>query len=122
MEQISKDEREFMLNRLITRTIAAVVVVIFLSITTCTMHMNSYNPEEAKAEAAATKAKIEVQEAKHTAEMARLKLVEELISKEKVDPLAARCAVEGWDDESAAVCLEIVKGKAAPAETNPSAE
>mgnify|MGYP000742822313 CR=1 FL=1 len=111
MADVTKDEREFLMNRMITRAIAIVVTILFLSVTTCTVHMNSYNPDEARAEAATAAVGIQVSQQKHTEEMARLKMVEELIATHKVDPIAARCAVEGWTLTTKEVCLELVKPK-----------
>ena len=54
-------------------------------------------------------ASLEASKQKHAEAMERLKLVEKLIAKQKVDPIAARCAVEGWIEESPLVCLALIK-------------
>ena len=102
-------EEEAKQVKLLTYVIGGAVCFMFLMLTTCTMHMNSYNPEEAKAQAIITKAKIERDTAANTATLERLKVVKGLIRDQKVDPIAARCAVEGWTEKTSDVCLALVK-------------
>lgn len=96
-------------ERITIYVIAGCICFLFLLLTTCTIHMNSYNPNEAKAEAIKQNAKIEVSKQAHQETMERLKIVEKLIKNENVGPVAARCAVEGWNQKTSDVCLAVVK-------------
>ena len=107
MSELNSQDRELVLNKFITKCIAITVSVIFLSMTTCSIHMNSYSEAEGKADAARAVGTIEIAKEKHIAEMARLKVVEDLIAK-NIDPIAARCAVEGWTEQTSNVCLQLV--------------
>ncbi len=105
-------------ERIIIYAIAGTLCFMMLAMTSCAVHMNSFTPEEERAEVAITKAKteaqIEMSKQNHLEEMARLKQVADLIKRDNLDPIAARCAVEGWTEETSNVCLELVKGKNNP--------
>ena len=93
-------------RRLVVYASVTAFSVLILSLTTCTIHMNTYNADEAKANIANTEAqaKIELEEnqQKHAAEMERLNAIQKMIEDEGVNPIAARCAVVGWDNFTAA--------------------
>ena len=81
---------------------AGTLVIIFLSMTTCTMHSNTIDPDRLKEEAAIKKVEVEIERAKvdiQRAELAKkeaeLKIVERLVTL-GVNPIAARCGVYGW--------------------------
>jgi len=91
------------------------LICIFLFFTACTMHSNTYDTARSKAEALVLKEEVTIQrvksqaataiaEAKRDAEAKRLDAMERLVIK-GINPLAARCAVEGWNKESeGAIC------------------
>ena len=103
------------LIRLAMYIASGTVLCIFISFTACTMHSNTYDVARSKAEALRLKeevliqmekgkAKIRIAETKMDAEAKRLDAMERLVIK-GINPLAARCAVEGWDKESeGAIC------------------
>lgn len=81
------------------------IVLIVLSMTTCTMHSNTYDPERLREEAEMKKVEVEIERAKidiHRAELtkeqAELKTLERLV-KLGVNPIAARCGVYGWQSD-----------------------
>jgi hypothetical protein len=100
---------EIKTEKLVSLLVAGCFSVLVLSITTCSVHMNMFNPGEVKLKAAEANAKIEISRQEHTEEMERLKVVERLIIDSKVHPIAARCAVEGWKNNDD-VCEVLAKG------------
>lgn len=90
VEQRKSEER---LLRQLMYTIGTVVIVLFLTVGSCTMHSNAYEPEVEAEHTEQIKADTALEEA-------RLKALKALIDS-GVNPLAARCAVKGWKGETA---------------------
>lgn len=96
----SEDERIF---RFVGKIIAAVLVIIVLLMTTCTMHSNTYDAARLNGEM--EKAKVEGQSLKERElikkeeEENRLKTLERLVAA-GANPIAVRCAVLGWTDSN----------------------
>ncbi len=91
------------LLRQLMYTIGAVVIVFFLTVSSCSMHSNAYEPD---VEAEYTK---QIQ-AKAVAEQHRIKALKELIDS-GVNPVAARCAIQGWSGSTAGNLCERASEK-----------
>lgn len=91
-------------RRLLVYAAVTAFSIFILSLTTCTVHMNTYNAEEAKAEIATVNAqaklKLEHNQQEHDAEMARIAAIQKMIDAGNVNPIAARCAIDGWENLS----------------------
>jgi len=124
-------------ERFITLVVASCFILFMLMLTTCSIHMNTFNAGEEKIESAQiiakakartaeilaevdvqkaeTQGEIDIAKQEHEAEMERLKVVERLIKDQDVDPIAARCAVEGWSESNnPVVCQQVVVGSPIP--------
>ena len=86
-------ERQERLLRQLMYTVGAVIIVFFLTVGGCTMHGNAYQPE-------VEKEYTEQMKIESAAELQRIKAVQELID-QGVNPVAARCAIRGWNGSSA---------------------
>ena len=106
--ELTREERTYLESKIIIRAIAGTVCLAMLSLTTCVMHSNTYNEAQGKVVTIKVQAEVEMSKQKHLEGMERLKVVENLISNKQVDPIAARCAVEGWTDKTSAVCLALI--------------
>lgn len=118
-KQFSNEEK--LLNRLMF-VAAGVLAIIFLSMTTCTMHSNTYDPQRLKEEAvslqseyamqtAISKHKLETIKLAEQAKIEKIKTMERMI-KDGANPVAAACAVHGWNNDDIA-CI-VAAGKDAP--------
>ena len=101
------DSEEFRINKMIIRAVVVVLVVFLLSLTTCGIHRNTYNPDETRAEAIVNASRIEMRKAEHSSEMARIKILQEMVG-DGIDPITARCGVEGWEESDDEICLASV--------------
>ena len=87
------------------------LVVLFLSFVGCSMHSNSLDGERNKTEAIKIEAQAKLEEAQSQTELKKIESIKELINK-GVNPLAARCAVEGYKDiGDAAICERASQDK-----------
>ena len=102
-------------RRLLVYAAVTAFSVFVLSLTTCSIHMNTYNADEAKAELATVnaQAKITLEENQqlHDAEMARIAAIQKMIDEGNANPIAAKCAIEDWEDYSNAE-LELCEAAA----------
>ncbi len=82
------------------------LIVVFLGMTTCAIHSNTYDEARARGEAEKiraesslakikSEAKIKEIEADQKAKTDEIEAIERLIAK-GINPVAARCAVKGW--------------------------
>jgi cell division protein FtsL len=97
-EQMPHDLRLIRLGMYIA---AIVAVIIFLSMTTCTMHSNTYDDERADAEVKIQQSENETEVQKETLRLATL----ERIVEQGANPIAVRCAILGWSNNNKEVCL-----------------
>lgn len=74
------------------------LLIIFLSMTTCTMHSNSYDPDRIREQTALKTAEVDVERAKLANKEKELKIIERLVAL-GVNPIAARCGVHGWNTD-----------------------
>jgi len=98
--EMTQEEREYRLGKLITQAIAITIVVITVTIASCSIQDHTYEPERIKRDVAnqATQASITT---------ARLTSIKKLIDR-GVNPVAARCAVVGWkNDRDAEICKTV---------------
>lgn len=119
LKELDPDGR--LLNKLMY-VVAGVIIVIFLSMTTCTMHSNTYDPQRAKEETAEAEAKYKAAEADAEVQLAKAKLESQIASeklktlenmvKDGANPIAARCAIVGWEPDDVP-CI-VAAGKDAP--------
>lgn len=72
------------------------LVSLFILFAGCTMHSNTFDADRAKGEAVKIKARAELEKAESRIEELRLEALERLIDK-GINPIAARCAVKGWE-------------------------
>lgn len=84
------------------------LIVIMLSMTTCVMHNNTLGPARMKEEAVAEQAKYRVAELTVQNRIEKIKAMERMI-KEGANPIAAACAVHGWNNDDIA-CI-VAAGK-----------
>jgi len=103
--------------RLVIISIATFLVVVFLGMTTCTMHSNTYDDARARADAEKIRAQKELAQIENTtkakqieAKAKQIEAIERLIAK-GINPVAARCAVEGWKGDSNGQICERVSSK-----------
>jgi len=83
---------------------------LFLLFSTCTMHGHVYEEDRAKGEAVKIRARAELEKAESRIEELRLEALERLITK-GINPVAARCAVKGWEKNSdRETCERLSKG------------
>ena len=94
-------------ERFVTLVISSVLLLFMLMITTCSIHMNMSNPIDAKVAVAEANAEIKIMDAKarvdielakqqYSEAMAQIKAIENLVKTSGTNPIAARCAIEGW--------------------------
>lgn len=72
---------------------------LFILFAGCTMHSNTFDADRAKGEAVKIRARAELEKAESRIEELRLEALERLINK-GINPVAARCAVKGWEKNS----------------------
>jgi len=104
-EQLTGQQR---IERIITYMIGTCIVAFFVTVGSCTMHSNSFDPARLKEEASVkeAEAKLSAQQLLHKKE--QLATLERLIN-QGINPIAARCAVEGWDkNKPDVVCVSAV--------------
>lgn len=85
----------------------AIAVVFLLTVGSCTMHSNTFDKDRILANAELERANAASIEASSKAELEQIKAIEALIQG-GVDPIAARCAVMGWD-RTDNTCLMVSK-------------
>ena len=73
--------------------------------------MNMSSPEDVKIASSEAKAQIEISKQEHQESMEQIKAIDKLITETEVDPIAARCAIQGWKGSNTmqSVCMAIVK-------------
>jgi len=71
------------------------------------MHSNTFDEERRRADAEYELSRAEHTRASNEVELEKVKAIERLISK-GTDPIAARCAVKGWDSRDT-TCSRIAK-------------
>lgn len=108
--QPSKEEREAELIRYGIKMLAITIMFIFGSMSSCTMMPEFVDADTAKVKEAEYKGKVAIAEQQHKEAMAKIASIEKLIKEEKVNPVAARCAVNGWDRNDS-VCEKLVASK-----------
>lgn len=103
-EEMTPNDVKEIANKAIYFGFGAIVLIV-LSMTTCTMHSNTYDPERLREEAEIKKVeveiertKIDIQRAELAKEQAELNTIERLV-KLGVNPIAARCGVHGWQSD-----------------------
>lgn len=101
---------------LLTYTIAGCFCFFVLAVTSCTAHMNMYNDGEAKADLeqirAAGAVELEASKNAHIEEMERIASIQRLVDETKYSPIAAKCAIDGWEHMNSAdvkVCEEAAR-------------
>lgn len=93
-----------------------IVMGVFLLMTTCTIHSNTYDAERTKAEALRMRQEVALEERKTTAKIAiagkkaetekmQLETLERLVDK-GLNPIAIRCAILGWSKKSEGLICE----------------
>ena len=96
------------IERIITYMIGTCIVTLFLTVGSCTMHSNSIDPARLKEEATIKEAEAKLSAQRLLLEKEQLKTLERLIN-QGINPIAARCAVEGWDkNRPDVVCVSAV--------------
>ena len=99
------------IERLITYAVAICFIALVLTIGSCTAHSNSYDPKRLKEEAAVKEQEVKIQHERLMFEKERSAAIERLVDK-GVNPIAARCAIEGWDKKATdVVCVSAVNAK-----------
>ena len=108
-KELTKEEREAELVRYGIRMAAITIMVVMGFFSSCTMMPDFVDEDTAKVKEAEFKGNVAIAEQKHKEEMAKVAAIERLIKEHKVDPIAARCAVEGWD-RTDSVCEKLAEG------------
>jgi len=108
---MTKDELEADALKYGIKMLAITIMVVVVSMASCSMMPEFIDAETAKVETAKTDGQVKISAQKHTAEMAKIAAIQKLIEDQKVDPVAARCAVEGWDDVFSKVCMATITGE-----------
>ena len=96
--------------KFIIKLVAGVIVSLFLIMSGCAMHSNTYDGERLQGDADVQRAITEARVAEVEAQ-SRISIAESAAKKEEtlaierligkgVNPIAARCAVKGWSDSS----------------------
>jgi len=107
----TREEHEAEVMKYGIKMVAITIMVVVVSMASCSMMPEFIDAETAKVETAKTNGQVKISAQKHTAEMAKIAAIEKLIKEHKVDPVAARCAVEGWDDVFSKVCMATITGE-----------
>lgn len=116
-EPPTKEEREAEVIRYGIKMAAITIMVVMASFASCSMMPDFVDADEAKVKEAEYKGNVALAEQKHKEEMAKIAAIEKLIKEDKVDPIAARCAVNGWDRNDS-VCEKLVKEEKKALEVN----
>ncbi|KKM88816.1 hypothetical protein LCGC14_1254990 [marine sediment metagenome] len=87
--------------------VSAVILTFFLIVGSCSMHSNTFDAERRHADAEYELARAEHTRANKEVQLEEVKTIERLINK-GTDPIAARCAVKGWDSRDT-TCARIAK-------------
>ncbi len=87
--------------------VSAVILTFFLIVGSCSMHSNTFDAERKRAAAEYELARAEHTRANKEVQLEEVKTIERLINK-GADPIAARCAVKGWDSRDT-TCARIAK-------------
>jgi len=107
----TKEDHEAEVLKYGFKMLAITIMVVVVSMASCSMMPEFIDAETAKVETAKTNGQVKISNQKHTADMAKIAAIERLIKEHKVDPVAARCAVEGWDDVFSKVCMTTITGE-----------
>ncbi len=86
---------------------SAVILTFFLIVGSCSMHSNTFDAERRHADAEYEIARAEHTRASKEVALEEVKAIERLVNK-GTDPIAARCAVKGWDSRDT-TCARIAK-------------
>lgn len=110
---VMSDEEGFM-NRIVY-WVAGTLMFVVLSMTTCTMHSNTYDPDRLREEAKIEQVKVELERYKaetirQTNEIskARLESLEKMVAN-GVNPIAAGCAIMGFKNDDVG-CIVAAAG------------
>ena len=87
--------------------VSGILVTFFLVVGSCSMHSNTFDAERRSADAKYELARAERTRASLEADLEEIKAIERLV-KNGTDPIAARCAVKGWDSRDT-TCSRIAK-------------
>lgn len=101
--------------------LTGIVMGMFLLMTTCTIHSNTYDADRTKAEALRMKQVVALEERKTTAKIAiaekeaetkktQLETLERLVDK-GLNPVAIRCAIGGWKTQAEGHICERTSGQ-----------
>jgi len=107
---MTKEDREAEVFKYGIKMVAITIMVVVISMASCSMMPDFIDAETAKVETAKSTSTVKISAQKHTEEMAKIAAIKKLIEEQKVNPIAARCAVEGWEDSSK-VCIAAITGK-----------
>lgn len=95
-------------EKLVTVCVTIAVSFIFLLLTTCTAIVNITTENDMKIEQVELKAQMDREKGRHDAQMEEIRVINKMIAEDGVDPIAARCAVVGWEDDKGNVCQYTV--------------
>jgi len=96
------------IERIVTYVIGSCFVAFVVTIGSCTAHSNSIDPDRLKEEAVIKEAEVKLSAQRLILEKEQLMTLERLIN-QGINPIAARCAVEGWDkNKPDVVCVSAV--------------
>ena len=102
-------------NRMLFRTIAITIISIVTIVGGCTAHSNSYDAdrlsEKAKIVIEQTKASV----AESEAAQAKIETMERMV-KDGANPIAVRCMMNGWIDNSTCLVVGLKSNKELPNE------
>lgn len=107
MAPLSKEEREQELIKYGIRMAAITIMVVFGFMSSCTMMPDFVDEDQAKVKIAEADGNVKIAQQKHNEEMAKIAAIEKLIKEHNVDPIAARCAVEGINRQNDSVCSSV---------------
>ncbi|KKK71783.1 hypothetical protein LCGC14_2910480 [marine sediment metagenome] len=93
--------------KFIAYVLSGVLLTFFLIVGSCSMHSNTFDAERRHADAAYELARAEHTRASNEVDLEKVKTIERLI-KNGTDPIAARCAVKGWDSRDT-TCSRLAK-------------
>lgn len=108
---MTKEELEASTIKYGIKMVAITIMVVVVSMASCSMMPDFIDADTATVETAKTDGQVKISGQKHTEEMAKIAAIKKLIKEQKVEPVAARCAVEGWTDKDSKVCMAVVTGK-----------
>jgi hypothetical protein len=95
----------------IARLILVGVIIVFTIVGGCTAHSNTYDADRKRAEAEYKAEAVKGEIARAEAEQAKIETIRKMTMDGGINPIAARCAVEGWNDRSDTCKLIGIRGE-----------